>query len=58
MKSVEQSKYLTKKEVAKLLKVSICTVNNYSKAGYLRPLGIGRRVLFLRSDVENSLTEI
>ncbi len=58
MKTEENQQYLTKQEVAKLLKVSICTVNNYSKKGYLQPLGIGRRVLFKKSDIENALTEL
>jgi len=50
--------FLTKKEVADLLKVTICTVDNYSRSGILKPLGIGRRVLFRKTDVINSIVEL
>ncbi len=47
--------YLTRKEVAKLLKVDLSTIHNWCKSGKLKPLGIGNRVYFLRSDIEQSL---
>jgi excisionase family DNA binding protein len=52
------AEYLTKKEVSELLKVSVGTVNNYTKRGYLKPLSIGRRILFKRSEVENALISL
>ena len=58
MEAIKNTQYLTKNEVAKLLKVSLGTVNNYSKKGYLQPYGIGRRVLFKKSEVENALIEL
>lgn len=58
MTDLTHSEYLTKKEVSQLLKVSISTIDNYSKQGYLQPLSIGRRILFKKSDVVNSLIEL
>jgi|Marorgknorr_s2lv_3_1036020.scaffolds.fasta_scaffold317409_1 excisionase family DNA binding protein len=52
------STYLTRKEVAALLRVSLVTIDTYSKRGYLQPLGIGGRILFRASDVDNALIEL
>lgn len=54
----EPPEYLTRSEVAKMLKCDISTVHNHCKNGKLRPLGLGNRVYFLRSDVEKSLVPI
>ncbi len=58
MSDLKNTEYLTKKEVSQLLKVSISTIDNYSKQGLLQPLSIGRRILFKKIDVENSLTAL
>jgi predicted DNA-binding transcriptional regulator AlpA len=54
----EPNEYLSRKEVAKLFKVDLSTIHNWCKAGKLKPLGMGARVYFLRSDIENSLTPL
>ena len=54
----QEIKYYTRQELSALFKVSITTIDTYSKKGYLKPLGIGRRVLFKSSDVENALVEL
>ena len=51
----QESKYYTRKQLAKELSIDLSTIYNWTKAGILKPLGIGRRVYFLRSEVENSL---
>ncbi len=51
----QPKEYLTRKGVAELLSVDLSTVHNWCKSGKLKPLGIGKRVYFLRSEVENSL---
>jgi excisionase family DNA binding protein len=49
--------YLTRQEVAKLLKVHVSTVDEWTNRGKLIRYGIyGRRALYKRSEVENSLT--
>lgn len=47
--------YLTRAEVAKMFHVDISTIANWQRKGILNPLGIGNRVLFLRSEVEASV---
>ena len=51
----QPNEYLTRSEVAKMLNVDLSTLHNWNKAGKLRPLGLGNRVYYLRSDIENSL---
>jgi len=48
----EPEEYLTRQEVADILKVDISTIHNWSKQEKLIPYGIGSRVLFKRSEVE------
>lgn len=50
--------YLTRNEVAKMFDVDLSTIHNWCKSGNLKPLGIGSRVYFLRSDIEKSLTPL
>ena len=57
-KPKQQDDYLTRQEVAALFKVDLSTIHNWCKAGKLKPKGIGARVYFLRSDIENSLTPL
>jgi predicted DNA-binding transcriptional regulator AlpA len=57
-KPKQPNEYLTRKEVALLFKVDISTIHNWCKSKRLKPLGIGSRVYFLRSDIEQSLTPL
>lgn len=50
--------YLTRNEVAKLLKVDLSTIHNWCRKGKLKPYGIGARVYFLKSDIDNCLTPL
>ncbi|RZJ71549.1 helix-turn-helix domain-containing protein [Flavobacterium sp.] len=50
--------YLTRKQVAELLDIDLSTLHSYCKTGKLNPRGIGRRVYFLRSEVESSLIKL
>lgn len=56
-KQVQQTpeQYLTRKEVADMLKIELSTLHNWCKKGKLKPYGIGNRVYFLRSDIEKAL---
>jgi predicted DNA-binding transcriptional regulator AlpA len=51
----QPKEYLSRKDVAKMFGVDISTVHNWCKSKRLNPLGIGSRVYFLRSEVEQSL---
>ncbi len=57
-KPKQPNDYLTRQEVAKMFQVDISTVANWQKSGKLKPYGLGHRVYFLRSDIEQSLTPL
>lgn len=46
------TEYLTRNEVADLLKCDLSTIHNWCKKGKLIPYGIGNRVYFKRSEIE------
>jgi len=48
----QPTEYLTRNEVAELLKCDLSTLWNWQKKGKLIPVGIGSRVLYKRSDIE------
>jgi excisionase family DNA binding protein len=50
--------FLSRKEVAKLLKVSLPTLNEYTKEQKVKGYRIGARVLYKQSEVESSLLRI
>lgn len=51
----EPEEYLTRAEVSSLLKIDIGTVHNWSKSGKLTRYGIGNRVYYKRSDIEEAM---
>ena len=55
-KSTEE--YLTRNDVSQMLKVDLSTVHNWTKEGKLKRYGIGKRIYFKRSEIENALVEI
>ncbi len=57
-KPKQPNEYVTRKEVATMFDVDISTIHNWCKSGKLKPLGLGSRVYFLRSDIEQSLTPL
>ncbi len=50
-----EKEYLSRDEVCEMLKVSKPTLHNWAKEGVLIPLKIGNRVLYLKSEIEDSL---
>ena len=48
-------KYLSRAEVAKMLRVSLPTLNDYAKLGWLTSYKIANRVLYRSDEVEASL---
>ena len=50
--------YLTRAQVAEMLKIDLSTIHNWCKKGKLKPMGIGNRVYFLRSQVEAAIIPI
>jgi len=54
----QPNEYLTRSEVAQMFNVDISTVHNWGKSGKIKPLSLGARIYFLRSDIEQSLTPL
>ncbi|HSD06964.1 helix-turn-helix domain-containing protein [Flavobacterium sp.] len=54
-KPIQPAEYLTRQQVAQMFNVDLSTVHNWCKSGKLKPLGLGSRVYFLRSDIEAAL---
>lgn len=46
-----QSKFLSRQEVSKLLMISLPTLNDYTKFGWLTSYKIGNRVLYKQEEV-------
>jgi excisionase family DNA binding protein len=54
----EPTEFLTRLEVANLLKIDLGTVHNWSKSGKLKRYGIGNRIYFKRSDIEQAMIQL
>lgn len=52
------TEFLTRHEVAELLKIDLSSVHNWSKKGILTSYGIGGRVYFKRTEVENAIQKL
>ena len=53
-----QQEYFTREEASELLKVSLVTIDKYSKQGLIRSHRIGGRVLFHAEDIRSALQTI
>lgn len=53
-----EQKYLSRFEVAKLLKISLPTLHNLTINGVLSGYRVGRRVLYKKAEVDSSLAVI
>jgi hypothetical protein len=54
----KKSNYLNRFEVAEMLKISLPTLNNWSKSGIVQSYRIGNRVLYKLEEIENSLKTV
>lgn len=52
------SDYLTREETADLIRISLPTLIDYTKKGYIKGYRIGSRVLYRRDQIEECLKEI
>lgn len=51
----EPTEYLTRSEVAEMLKIDLSTLFNWTKKGKLKAHGIGARVYYKRSEIESAI---
>jgi len=54
----KETRYLTRKETAKILKISLPTLHEYTKSGFLKSYRLGKNIRYKRIDIENALLEI
>src|SRR5437868_5998968 len=54
----ESPEYLTRKETAYLLKITLPTLHDWTKQGWLLSYRIGKRVLYKKNEVENAIREV
>ncbi len=47
--------FIGRKECSELLGVSIATLDNYTKQGFLQAYSLNRRIMFSREDVINKI---
>ena len=55
---VSPPEFLTRREAAKLLKVSIVTLSDWNKKGILNPYRLGNLIRYKRSELEEALIQI
>jgi excisionase family DNA binding protein len=53
-----QPEYLTRKEVAKILKVSLVTLTDWNKKGVLKPYRLGNLIRYKRVELDQALISI
>jgi excisionase family DNA binding protein len=54
----DQSEYITRKEAAGVLKITLPTLHDWTKQGWLQSYKIGNRVLYKKEEVENSIRQV
>jgi excisionase family DNA binding protein len=50
--------YITRKEVCNMLRISLSTLNSYSKDGTLQGYRIGGKILFKSAEIEHAIHQI
>lgn len=53
-----QPEYLTRKEVAKILKVSLVTLTDWNKKGVLKPYRLGNLIRYKSAELDQALISI
>lgn len=56
--SKEEIEHITRKETAKILHISLPTLNNWTKQGLVNGYRIGSRVLYKKSEIFEALKKI
>lgn len=54
----EPSEYLTRNEVAEMLKIDLSSVHNWTRKGILQAYQIGGRVYYKRTEVESAIVQL
>lgn len=54
----EPNEYLTRNDVAEMLKIDLSSVHNWTKRGILQSYQIGGRVYYKRKEVEDAIVKL
>ena len=54
----KQTEYLTRKETANLLRVSLVTLHDWTRKGIIKGYRFNSRIRYKRHEVENTATEV
>jgi|AntRauTorckE5430_2_1112549.scaffolds.fasta_scaffold270075_1 hypothetical protein len=57
-KPTENTKYLGRKEVAKLLNVNISSIHNYTVKGILTAFQLGGKIYYKKAEIEAAMIEL
>ena len=57
-KPQKNAEYLTRKEVAVILKVSLVTLTDWNKKGVLKPYRLGNLIRYKRAEIDQALISI
>lgn len=57
-KETPKTSFLSRAQVSQLLKISLPTLNEWSKLGWLQSYKIGNRVLYKQNEVEDALHKV
>lgn len=57
-KPIEPPKYLTRQEVAEILKISTVTLTDWNKKGILKPYRLGNLIRYKQSELDVALISI
>ncbi|MDG4714837.1 DNA binding domain-containing protein, excisionase family [Bizionia echini] len=55
---VKPAEYITRKEAAKILKVSLVTLSDWNKKGVLKPYRLGNLIRYKRTELDEALISI
>jgi len=55
---VRPTEYVTRKEAAKILKVSLVTIHDWNKKGILKPYRLGNLIRYKRIELDKALIDI
>lgn len=54
----QPTEYLTRAELADLLKINLSTIHHWSKKGIIKRHSIGNRIYYKRSEIESNITSL
>lgn len=57
-KKLKDAEFITRQEVAQLLKITLPTLHEWTKLGWLQSYKLGNRVLYKKQEVEQALHKV